>query len=444
MKLLFTLALLFISFHSFAENTFSLEIGINSLDYKRPAKGVGAAGSLKFENVNLNNNGIVLNLKNTNNNFDAQIFTRPTFLGFTNSFGNFGLEIEEHSVLNSVKLSKVENTFLILDESQLNVSGTSAMLVNSESTINLKNFRLYCQGQTISPSLVNPTNDILRNCFSFLIFNGSINPTNDSAELEYAGINQGDKNYFKGNIRSVDLRKKDILLDLKSANLVSNDTYVIKSENVQLKCAKDEDLVEFDLEKIKKTCFNDLKISPLKATLTDNLNKTNFFLDLTNAQIVNKVIYLALKAATISDSASSTFLTNTVLNCKKELDTDVLNLPDVISDCLSMGKISIAEVKSTKNIDINSKDSSVKNIIINSNQNILVAEADIKFLGLKHRVAITTKASMNLANRELSLTVTDVKLPFGISSVKLLMYFLKKMIVSKDIVISGNVIKIIF
>ena len=76
------------------------------------------------------------------------------------------------------------------------------------------------------------------------------------------------------------------------------------------------------------------------------------------------------------------------------------------------------------------------------NNGVLTLQAEIKFLGLKSQVAIYGKISHIESRKQIVITVTDTKLPLGINSVKLVMYFLKKNLVSKDISISGNTITV--
>jgi hypothetical protein len=209
---------------------------------------------------------------------------------------------------------------------------------------------------------------------------------------------------------------------------------------VNLTCAKDEDLKEMDFDKIKKACLNQFKLGPVKASLIDKVAKSTFNLDLKDITIKDKILYFTLNNGSLSDANSTTTLSNVLLNCKKETDTDLLELTQVLRDCTSFGRFSIAEVKNSKPDD--KKDSSLKNIAISSTNNALIAQAEAKFLGLTARVTIYGNVTLNEAKRQLIITVTDTKLPLGLNSVKLLMYFLKKNLISKDISISNNVITI--
>jgi hypothetical protein len=113
----------------------------------------------------------------------------------------------------------------------------------------------------------------------------------------------------------------------------------------------------------------------------------------------------------------------------------------MLTDCFSYGRLTIAEVRNDDKSN-DDKDSSNKNIAISINNGVLVIKADVKFLGLNSYVAIYGKIAQNEARKQIIMTVTDTRLPLGINSVKLLMYFLKKNLVSKDISIKGNVITV--
>jgi hypothetical protein len=108
---------------------------------------------------------------------------------------------------------------------------------------------------------------------------------------------------------------------------------------------------------------------------------------------------------------------------------------------LTYGRLSIGELRSDNKID-DKKDSSNKNLVINLDAGKLVLQTSIHFLGFDHKITIYGRMVLDETNKKLALTVTDTKLPFGITSVKLLMYFLKKDLISKDITILNNVITI--
>lgn len=441
-----SLFIFFISINLYAESKLSLDVNINSLKYQKPPKGVGHAGTLIFSSANVNNNGIVLNINNINNLFDSQIFVRPTFLGFTTQFGNYGLPLENESIINSVNSTELKNTKLVLDDNQLNIGGESLNFTNTGMSVSLGNFRLYCQNPNNSIVLAAsdlPANDMMKNCFSFLTLNGSYLPSNDSAKLELISIDSktNDKTYIQSLVHSFDLRKSQINANLGQTKIISNDNYLISTNEINLICAKDEDLKEIDVDKIKNSCLNDFKLASMKATLVDQKSKTKFNLDLQNLTIKAGQANIALNSIALSDLKSTTTINNLILNCKKSPEADVLNLMNILQDCIDYSRISLSEVKSSKPDEKNTS-SSVKNIVINSTNSIFVIQAEVKFLGINTKVAIYGNLAIDNSKKQLILTVTDTKLPLGINSVKLLMYFLKKNLISKDININNNIITI--
>lgn len=446
MKYFSNLVLLIFSLTAFAETKFSVDVSIDKLTFQKPAKGVGKAGILNFKSANVINNGIVLNVNNVNNYFDSQIFVRPTFLGFTTQFGNFGFALEDVSVLNQINQTELQNAKLILDDYQLNLSGQFFSATNVDSSVKLKNFLLYCQGNGVAPLDTNlvaesPSTDIIKNCFSFMTLNGSYLPLNPLAQIEYEGVKNKDKTYMQSEVRSFDLRKTLINADLASAKIVSNDDFIINATNVKLDCDKDEGLTELDFEKIKKTCTNRMKLGPLKASLLDKKQKTSFVLDINNILVKNKLLSFGMTTGMLTGVESTTYLNNVLLNCRKEIDSDVFELNHVLRDCLTYGRLSIGVMTSDNKYD-DKKPSSNKNLIVNFDAGRMALATAIHFLGRDHKVAIYGRMVLDESNKKLILTVTDTKLPFGITSVKLLMYFLKKDLISKDIKIEKNIITI--
>lgn len=413
-----------------AETKLSADLIIDDLQFERPVKGVGRAGTLIFKSANINNNGIILNLTNVNKIFDSQIFLRPTFLGFTTQFGNYGFTLEESSTLAAIKTIQLQNSNFILDDNQLNLSGEHLKFVNTDTNLLLKKFRLYCQ------SSVN--NDLVTSCLNYLTLNGTNTAENVYAAIDYKGVNlvTGDKTELLAKVKTVDIRKTNLSISMNGLKSVSNDSYIINADTVNLKCAKDPSLTTFDTTKITKDCLNNLKIAPLKASLVDNEAKSTFNLDVKDIAVEKKIVYFALNSGTLSDPVSTTFINDLLLNCRKETDTDLLELNQVINDCVTYARINIGEVKSTKPDD--NKGSSIKKIAVNSDSGKMLIQADVKIVGFTSRVSIYANAGFNQATGKLTLTVTDTKLPLGFTSVKLLMYFLKKNLISKDVTYQNN------
>lgn len=430
MKNAFFFICLILSSHVMAESKLSADLVIDDLQFQRPVQGVGRAGTLIFKSANVNNNGIILNLTNVNKFFDSQIFLRPTFLGFTTQFGNYGFTLEENNMLTTIKTMQLQNSNFILDDNQLNISGEHLKFVNTDLDVILKKFRLYCQ------SSVNT--DLVTSCLNYLTLNGTYTPENLYATLDYKGVNlvTGDKTELLAKIKSVDIRKNNLSINMTGLKTVSNDSYIINADTVNLKCAKDPSLTTFDTAKLTKDCLNNLKIAPLKASLIDNKAKSAFNLDVKDITVEKKIAYFALNSGTLSDRASTTFIHDMLLNCKKETDTDLLELNQILNDCITYARINIGEVKSTKPDD--NKGSSIKKIAVSSDNGKMLIQADVKIIGFTSRVSIYANAGFNQTTGKLTLTVTDTKLPLGLTSVKILMYFLKKNLISKDVTYQNN------
>lgn len=440
MKKLFLVLGLVVSSNVMAQNNLSAEVSIEDLQFKKPDQGVGAAGTLIFKSAKVNGRGMVVNLNNVNKIFDSQIFMRPTFLGFTTQFGDFGLTLEENSILNSVQQMQIHNSNLILDDNQTNLSGELFKFINTDADVQLKNFRLYCQ----SAALVTlddgstPPSDVISNCLNYLTLNGTSTPGNTYSDLEYKGVDlkTGDKMSVQAKVKSFDIRKNSLAMNLITPKSVSNESYTMNADNLVMTCAKDTELKSFDLNKMAKDCSNQLKVSPLKANIADKVAKSNFNLDIKDINVKDKVASFTLNSGTLSDPTSTTFISNMILSCKKELDTNMLELNQVIKDCLSYSRVSLAEVKSTK--PDGGQASSVKKIVMSSNSSKMVIQADVNILGFMNRVSVSANASYNETKKQLVLSVTNTKLPFGMTSVSMLMYFLKQNIISKGVAYENN------
>lgn len=432
-----------------AENKISVDLTVDQLQFVKPPKSVGRAGIVNFKNASIFNNGITLNINNESNFFNSEIFLRPTFLGFTTKFGNYGFILEDATMLDAVESIEMKNSKLIFDDNQLNLAGEALKFSNTDIDLSLGNFRLYCQSAINMSALApnenlpaSPATDMIKNCTTYMTLNGTYNiASTGPAILHYKGRDKltGDKTDLQAKVKNIDMRTDQILINLQNVKTVSNDSYVINANDLSVVCAKDPEATEVNKDKLTKDCINSIKVGPVKASLVDNATKTNFNLDLKDITIKNKIAYLTLNSATLADAKSTTTLATTIINCKKDLDTDLMDIMAVVKDCISFGRATIVEVRSTKTEE--DKASSVKKIAVSSTASIMALQADIKLLGFTSRVSINGQLSVNEAKKQVILSVTDTRLPLGLTSVKILMYFLKKNFISKDITyINNNII----
>lgn len=444
-QLTFFSFLLMSSHLALAAEKLSVDLVVDELDFKKPIKGAGKAGNLIFKSANVNNNGIVININNVNNLFDSEIFLRPTFIGFTTQFGNYGVDLAAENIFSNVDAAKLKKAQLILDDSQLNISGEEAIYQDKSNKLKLEKFRLYCQNPITTTGEPDPNNDTMTSCLGYLTLNGSYNETNPFASVDYFSTNPetAETLSIKSRIKSLNLRKDSISLDLFETQTVSNDSYLMTMSALNVVCAKDPLLSEVNADKLMKDCLNDVSLKPMKATLLDKANKTQFNLDLDRLDIKNEMISTKVKSIKLSDPQSTTAISSLDLNCKKGLDSNLIEIFDVLVDCTDYAKISVLEIQSTK-ADEGGKGSSLKNIYMTSSNQVLGVTASIKLLGFNSTVKINGRVVADASKKELRITVTDTKLPLGLTSVKVLMYFLKKNLISKDIKYSGNNITISF
>jgi hypothetical protein len=443
---------------AFAESKLAVDMNFTKLTYEKPKQGVGKAGVMDFKTASLINKGIVFNINNINNFFNSQIFVRPTFLGFTTQFGNFGVMIKETSILNTILKTELENSKFILDDNQLNFSGKLFTFKDKDSSAKLQNFRLYCQkplrvddGDSDGDGDIEASPEIVKSCLNFMTLNGSVEESKGDANLEYETVskeNNQDKTKFTAIVKTLDMRKNLLsasLPDFKSVSTEIDGTYTINAKGLNFSCAKDEDMEKLDSGKMIKTCLNKLDAKGFEANLEDSKEKTGFYLNFNHITIADKVLSTKILKATLSDSKASskstTYLRDVNIKCRKETESDLLIVTDILRDCISSGEISIAEIFSDSK-ESDKKDSSNKNITMYVKGGAITIKADVKFLGITKNVSIFGKVSVDEKNKKIHLTVTDTKLPLGMNSVKLVMYFLKKDLVSKDIQISNNVISI--
>jgi hypothetical protein len=206
-------------------------------------------------------------------------------------------------------------------------------------------------------------------------------------------------------------------------------------------CAKEKDMTDFNFDSIYNACTNNLKINTQKISMIDRKEGTQFDLNLNDFQIKKGLTFINLNSASFSSGTSRTILNGVNARCKKSIDTDLVELSQVLSDCISDGDFSIQSIISTDSTE-NDQNSDARSIILTGRNGIVKIQATVQFLGMTHNVSITAKVDVTKGENKMDMTITETRLPFGIGSVKLLMFFLKKYVVSKDIQVSRNTVTI--
>jgi hypothetical protein len=435
-----------ISSIAFAASNFGIDMNVEKVVYNKPKNKIGKAGSLVFKSAKIYNDGITMDINNLNNMFNSQLFIRPNFLGFTTQFGNFGYAIDGNSALKEINQSALDNSQISMDDYQMNFSGENFLIGTDKIKLRMQKYRIYCQG-TPASNLVDETTevkasgsfDIVKNCLNFSTINGAYNNTNQVADVDFESFES--KAQMKFKMKKVELRSKTLKIDFDKANIISNNSYFINTDSLQIECEKEKDMTDFDFDRIYNSCTNKMKVVTQNVSMIDKAEGTSFNLSLNKFQVANNVAEIGLNSATISDSKSRTTLNNVAGKCKKNRESDLLEIGLVLSDCLSEGQLSIQSIASSTIVE-NDSSADAKNITITSQGGKLNIQSQIHFLGMDHTISISGNASMNKETKVLSVVVSEAKLPFRLSSVKILMIFLKKYMVSKDIQINDRTISI--
>jgi hypothetical protein len=261
----------------------SYEMQFNKFTYKRPTRNVGFAGEFVFNKANINTNGVAFNVENKNNIFDAKVFMRPNFLGFTTSIGSFGVTFEKENPLTIVDQLDVADASLILDDTQLNLSGASLMAIQPTTFIKLDNFRIYCQRAGEGKSELNETESLTDDCFNFLTLNNAFS-NGTLGRLHYIDTANNAKLEVKGQFKSIDLRPNTLSVDLSQVETIADNEYFIKLSTLNFQCPKDPSLKEINSKKITDDCLRQIKIAPFRAQVEDKKEKSQFDLNITNSR----------------------------------------------------------------------------------------------------------------------------------------------------------------
>jgi len=343
----------------------------------------------------------------------------------------------------------VDTAKFVLDENQLNFAGKAFNFTDNNSFNRLFNFRIYCQREiSADNSQGDPKPEIQKNCLNFMTLNGNAEDNKEFASLQYDldGADENQKTQFVATVKTFDFRKKQISANIpvfKSTSKSVSGLYSINATGLLFTCSKDEGIQTLDATRLINGCLNDLSANAFKANLDDSKQKTGFDLDFNNLTVKNKVLSTSVNSVAIRDANSSSTINirNLNLKCRKEIGSNLLEVSNVIRDCISYSEIGIGEVASNNNLTAQDQ-SSNKNIFITTNAGSISVQAEVTFLGITKKVTVSGTISYDEKSKKIMLVITDSRLPLGINSVKLVMYFLKKSLASKVIQIDNNLITV--
>jgi len=450
----------------------SIEIDIKEMKYQKPNRGVGFAGDLKFTKVNMFRDGMVLALDNKGEIFNSQIFVRPTFIGFKSPYTSVGFAMEEGAMAD-IESASLKDSRVVINDKYFSFAGELFKYKDKTTDLELSGFRYFCSSHEKYEA--GSVDGIIAGCLTDSALNAKVEGGLSGAKIVYNAspeTPEDEEIRFQGDIKSVKVLSESITAQLSKVEVKAGDmTVTTGATNVT--CGKDGENLEIDADKIQKDCLNNVSLNVPSLIMKDEKEGSTFELDVEKLVIKEERLNFHSNQTAISDEEGRTGLLGLDVDCHIGEDTDVFDVQSIVGDCLKSGKIFVGDLvdqenkkkkksrkrkfgrrkaftdifdeSSNKNLgNIDEDDASVRNIKITIENNKVWLSAKVKVLFKFFTVRMEADIEHNRAGEELVVKLTKAKLPLGIKSKKLMLFFIKKFMVSETIEVHGKNIHIKF
>lgn len=226
----------------------------------------------------------------------------------------------------------------------------------------------------------------------------------------------------------------------------------IDFKQVEMDCQKEQDLKSFDAKALLAHCKKDLDISVDTFLLRDYLDQSKPVLVKTRPrEVSNKAnnLIIDLPELKLVDKEDLTVMENVSIDCDSNGEVDVFIPNEIIGACVKRGHIkidklftddstlSVASLLNPKtNIDritVEKKKPKIFDVDLQTRNGKVYGEVRIRVLGIKSKVEFSGPIKWDMEKEVLTIKVEKSRLPLGIKSENIFMYFLKKMLVAEMI-----------
>jgi len=322
----------------------------------------------------------------------------------------------------------------------------------------VENFRLHCQKH---PDFEMMSKDgFIAGCHHYMTLNGNgVNSTIDIS-IDLNNSPDGKRYQVNSKIKNLDLEGTNAKMIADQFKLSVGEWIDVETKDVQISCEKEKQLDKVDFEKIWDKCLDRFDIKSSQIIVDDKQSKMKYFIYPDYGKIENGVLSLHAPRTEIVGDNESTTLFNFKVSCLKDWKSKTLNLEHFTNDCFKESHATILQLENNngakkkkhlsliaeeiadesniegfKTLDDNQSKLSEVQIDILENQIEIAAQAKFWF---NFKAKMNGTINYDNSSREIIIHITKAKLPMGISSVKMLMYFLKKYTVNKIIRVEGE------
>jgi hypothetical protein len=253
----------------------------------------------------------------------------------------------------------------------------------------------------------------------------------------------------------IDFTSNKMVLDV-------DDEIFISMDEVIWDCQKKPGINEFDAPGILEHCKNGLDLDVGSFEVKDFADNQTPLLAGAKPKVVRNIrgmLHLEVPRLKLVDREDLTVMKDLQVLCKTNGETDVFIPNEIIAACVKRGSIKVdklftddsslspAQIMSPQmNLDrvrVLEKDPKLFNISIITQDGIVYFELKTKVLGIKSNIRFSGPISWDMDKEVITIKVENSRLPLGIKSENIFMFFLKKMLVAEMVSYEkGHTIKI--
>ncbi|POB12421.1 hypothetical protein [Halobacteriovorax sp. DA5] len=447
-----------------------IEVKVHDLNVSKQDDIFGRMGYMEYESAIISRDTLSFNISDRDKNkSSAEVYFKNNQLKLDNGSMTAQFDMSGNTFLNTLDKLKMNNSETAINATYFNINGSSFFMDREGLELEANNFFVFCT--TNDPDYDMASGDgIVKGCMTEL----NITPKSYKEPVNFAlkkKLQDGAIFTARGDIGTMQLQAARFLQIASPLLVMDYKQYDVQAKSVDLKCEKDEDLIEIDSDSLMSGCENTAALNVPKILVSNSKEKTKFYFDIDTLNVKNERLNFHSDIFQFIDSKKSVTVKDLNVKCQKLIQSDLLDIPSMIKECLIDGSIDIAKLKTNEDIKTitdprgrvisrQTVSSRYKNLEIDSYrplENLSLDKSNLSDISIKitngvakvkahayknvllkknFDVDLTASVSFNEKESQIIMDVTDVVVPFGFIKVKWI-WLIEKII--KNAIVGSNV-----
>lgn len=462
------LLLSFLPYLAMANNF--IEVKVHDLNVSKQDDIFGRLGYMEYESAIISRDTLSFNISDRNKSkSSAEVYFKNNQLKLDNGMMTAQFDMSGNTFLNTLDKLKISNAETAINATYFNINGSSFYMDREGLELKANNFFVFCT--TNDPEYDMATGDgIVKGCMTEL----NITPKSYKEPVNFIfkkKLEDGATFTASGDIGTMQLQAARFLQVASPLLVMDYKQYDVQAKSVDLKCEKDEDLVEIDSDSLMSGCENTAALNVPKILVSNSKEKTKFYFDIDTLNVKSERLNFHSDIFQFIDTKKSVTVKDLDVKCQKLIQSDLLDIPSMIKECLIDGSIEIDKLKTSEDVKIVTDprgrvvsrqivSNRYKNLEIDTYRplaNLSLDKSNLSDISIKitngvakvkahayknvllkknFDVDLTASVSFNEKDSQIILDVTDVVVPFGFIKVKWI-WLIEKII--KNAIVGSNV-----